>query len=65
MSDTLWYEVLGVFKLAVIVQQIYARFRVGQTNDPRFAVLGEQARSLMSEAARQIGERALIVIPAQ
>ncbi|GGJ87465.1 phosphotransferase family protein [Deinococcus aquiradiocola] len=49
-----WYEVLGVFKLAVIVQQIYARYRAGQTRDPRFAVLGEQAQSLMTEAARQI-----------
>ena len=49
-----WYEVLGVFKLAVIVQQIYARFRAGQTSDPRFAPLGEQAQALMKEAARQI-----------
>jgi aminoglycoside phosphotransferase (APT) family kinase protein len=49
-----WYEVLGVFKLAVIVQQIYARFHAGQTSDPRFAPLGEQAQALMKEAARQI-----------
>ncbi len=51
-----WYEVLGVFKLSVILQQIYARYRNGQTRDPRFAPLGEQAQSLMTEAARQIGE---------
>ena len=44
-----------MFKLAVIVQQIYARFRAGQTNDPRFAPLGDQAQALMKEAARQIG----------
>lgn len=50
-----WYEVLGVFKLSVIVQQIYARYHAGQTQDPRFAVLGDQAQSLMKEAARQIG----------
>jgi aminoglycoside phosphotransferase (APT) family kinase protein len=50
-----WYEVLGVFKLAVIVQQIYARYKSGQTQDQRFAPLGEQAQSLMKEAARQIG----------
>lgn len=58
LSDLLgnigWYEVLGVFKLAVIVQQIYARFHAGQTSDPRFAVLGDQAQALMKEAARQI-----------
>jgi len=51
----LWYEVLGVFKLAVIVQQIYARYHAGQTRDERFAVLGDQAQALMQEAARQIG----------
>ncbi|WP_407538271.1 phosphotransferase family protein [Deinococcus radiomollis] len=55
LSNIGWYEVLGVFKLAVIVQQIYARFRAGQTNDPRFAPLGDQAQALMQEAARQIG----------
>lgn len=56
VSNIGWYEVLGVFKLAVILQQIYARYHAGQTRDPRFAVLGEQAQSLMTEAARQITE---------
>lgn len=56
VSNIGWYEVLGVFKLAVILQQIYARYKIGQTRDPRFAPLGEQARALMTEAARQIGE---------
>jgi aminoglycoside phosphotransferase (APT) family kinase protein len=32
--------VFGVFKVAVIVQQIFARFRKGLTQDPRFAGLG-------------------------
>jgi aminoglycoside phosphotransferase (APT) family kinase protein len=32
--------VFGVFKVAVIVQQIYARFQRGLTKDPRFAELG-------------------------
>ena len=49
-----WYEVLGVFKLAVILQQIYARYHAGQTADERFARLGEQAQALIGEAARQI-----------
>ncbi|WP_034388693.1 phosphotransferase family protein [Deinococcus sp. YIM 77859] len=49
-----WYEVLGHFKLAVIVQQIYARYRAGQTKDPRFAPLGEQAAWLIGEAWRRI-----------
>jgi aminoglycoside phosphotransferase (APT) family kinase protein len=32
--------VFGLFKVAVIVQQIYARYRKGLTRDPRFAELG-------------------------
>jgi aminoglycoside phosphotransferase (APT) family kinase protein len=44
-----WYEVLGVFKLAVILQQIYYRWKIGQTQDPRFGVLGEQIRRLCKE----------------
>ncbi len=32
--------VFGVFKVAVIVQQIYARYQRGLTTDPRFAELG-------------------------
>lgn len=51
-----WYEVLGHFKLAVIVGQIYARYRAGQTKDPRFAPLGGQAQWLFGEAWRRIGE---------
>lgn len=55
LSGLAWYEVLGVFKLAVILQQIYARYHAGQTRDERFARLGEQAQALIGEAARQIG----------
>lgn len=55
-SNVAWYEVLGHFKLAVIVMQIYARYRAGQTKDPRFAPLGTQARWLIGEAWRRIGE---------
>jgi aminoglycoside phosphotransferase (APT) family kinase protein len=36
------YEVFAVFKLAVVIQQIYARFVRGQTDDPRFEPLGER-----------------------
>lgn len=49
-----WYEVLGHFKLAVIVIQIFARYRAGQTSDPRFAPLAGQAAWLMGEAWRRI-----------
>ena len=39
-----YYEVLGVFKLCVIIQQIYSRFHRGQTHDTRFANFVESAR---------------------
>jgi aminoglycoside phosphotransferase (APT) family kinase protein len=45
------YEVFAVFKLAVVLQQIYARFVRGQTDDPRFATLGERVTMLARKAA--------------
>ena len=47
-----YYEVLGVFKLAVIIQQIYSRFHRGQTQDERFRNFGERANALARLAAR-------------
>ena len=46
-----YHEVLGVFKLAVILQQIYYRFRRGQTQDQRFRHFDRQVRSLVRLAA--------------
>ena len=50
------YEVFAVFKLAVVLQQIYARYVRGQTDDPRFASLGEQVALLAVKAAELAGE---------
>lgn len=47
-----YHEVLGVFKLAVILQQIYHRYVAGQTRDPRFAGFGEIVRELGRTASR-------------
>ena len=47
-----YYEVLGVFKLAVIIQQIYCRFHRGQTHDERFQNFGVRAAALARLAAR-------------
>mgnify|MGYP002653777434 CR=1 FL=1 len=58
VSQVMWYEVLGHFKLAVIVLQIFARYRLGQTQDPRFAPLAGQARWLIGEAWRRVTETA-------
>jgi aminoglycoside phosphotransferase (APT) family kinase protein len=41
-----WYHAFGVFKVAVIAQQIYARYRKGLTKDERFAQLGDVVRLL-------------------
>ena len=41
-----WYHVFGVFKLLVIVQQIFIRFLRGQTRDPRFAGYDERVSDL-------------------
>lgn len=55
LQNMLFYYVFGVFKLAVIIQQIYARYARGFTKDPRFAqlnfmvaVLAKQAKSAIN-----------------
>ncbi len=50
------YEVFALFKLAVVLQQIYARYVRGQTDDPRFALLGERVTLLARKAASLAGE---------
>lgn len=50
------YEVFAVFKLAVVIQQIYARFVRGQTDDPRFAPLGARVTDL-ARIAMSLAER--------
>ena len=40
------YEVFAVFKLAVVIQQIYARYVRKQTDDPRFEPLGQRVAHL-------------------
>lgn len=45
-----FYHVLGLFRLAVILQQIFIRFHRGQTKDQRFASYGELAKLVASQA---------------
>jgi len=40
VSGLAFYEALALFRIAVIVQQIYIRWRRGQTSDERFGMLG-------------------------
>lgn len=51
--DIAVYEVFAVFKLTVVIQQIYARYVRGQTDDPRFAPLGERV-SMLARIARNL-----------
>lgn len=49
-----YYRVFGLFKIAVILQQIYARYKKGSTQDPRFAALGLFVTVLAELAAEAI-----------
>jgi aminoglycoside phosphotransferase (APT) family kinase protein len=54
--DMRYYYIYGVFKIAVIVQQIYARFVRGFTNDGRFATLNSCVLQLARRGALAIAE---------
>jgi aminoglycoside phosphotransferase (APT) family kinase protein len=43
IDNILFYYVFGLFKIAVIAQQIYFRYQKGWTTDPRFANLNKAA----------------------
>lgn len=53
-----FHETLGVFKLAVILQQIYFRFWRGQTQDPRFANFHLRVRALTRKAVELVDQAA-------
>jgi aminoglycoside phosphotransferase (APT) family kinase protein len=47
-----WYEAFALWKIAVVLQQIYIRFARGQTRDERFAPLGDVAEELIGASAQ-------------
>jgi aminoglycoside phosphotransferase (APT) family kinase protein len=49
-ADFTFYEVFGLFRLAVIIQQIWARYRAGQTTNPAFAGFGDACNTLVNRA---------------
>jgi aminoglycoside phosphotransferase (APT) family kinase protein len=49
-ADFTFYEVFGLFRLAVIIQQIWARYRAGQTTNPAFAGFGDACNTLINRA---------------
>ena len=54
VEDALFYFVFGSYKIGVIIQQIYARYRKGLTRDPRFVLLGEALQAYAHMAANAI-----------
>ena len=49
VGDVQWYYAFSVMKFAVIIQQIYIRYRRGQTRDERFAHYDQRAASFVSK----------------
>jgi len=50
VGNMVFYLVFARFKLAVIVQQIYYRYHLGLTKDPRFATMAEAVKVLLEAA---------------
>ena len=59
VTSMLFCYVCGLFKVAVIAQQIYARYKRGTTSDPRFAVFNQLVAALGLGAVRAIDTRSL------
>lgn len=47
-----FYEVFGLFRLMVIIQQIHRRYLLGQTRNPQFAGFGKAARYMGARCRR-------------
>jgi aminoglycoside phosphotransferase (APT) family kinase protein len=54
MSEFNYFYTFGLFRLAVIVQQIYKRDAQGTTTNPAFKSFGELAKILITQAQSEI-----------
>lgn len=54
LSQILFYYCFGLFKTAVVAQQIYYRFKQGLTKDPRFAHFHLAARLMAQQATTHL-----------
>lgn len=54
-----FYYAFGLFKTAVVIQQIYVRYVRGLTTDPRFATMLSGVRALAAQAERAIASPGL------
>ncbi|MGY1802387.1 phosphotransferase family protein [Blastococcus sp. SYSU D00922] len=63
-SEWAWYEVFGLFRVAVIAQQVYQRYWTGQTTNRQFRLFGV-AVVLLELRCRRIIARARRMDPAR
>lgn len=54
VSRISYYEVFAIFKLAVVLQQIFFRFHRGQTQDERFRHFDQRVRRLIEVATSKL-----------
>jgi aminoglycoside phosphotransferase (APT) family kinase protein len=54
VGSILFYYVFALFKIAVIVQQIYKRYVEGATRDPRFATMIDWVRVMAHQSERAL-----------
>jgi len=54
IDDYHYYYVYGLFRLAVILQQIFYRYEHGQTDNPAFKPLGQVRDLILQQALNQI-----------
>ena len=55
-SNVLFYYAFGLYKVAVVIQQIYYRYVQGFTKDERFAGMNRHMSALSREACRAVQE---------
>jgi len=54
IADFKYYYVFGMFRLAVIAQQIYKRYKEGKTSNKKFAILGKFCSILLMECKKYL-----------
>ena len=59
LDNVVFYYVFGLFKIAVIAQQIYFRYNKGWTTDPRFANLNKAAELCCKLALKAIKTKSI------
>jgi aminoglycoside phosphotransferase (APT) family kinase protein len=56
LSNILYFYVFGLFKNAIVIQQIFSRYHKGLTQDPRFKHLDKGVARLLSKAQESISQ---------